>query len=326
MASRESEETRRTIPAVEDETRRMTGEAAQYTAAEDADSFFQSLKRRFAGAKKWTLVGILALVGVLGAWEGVVDRSAFRLKSDLGQGRLTPDNGWDRYEKIRRRSPLGFASLILRRPLQDLLRDSCERVFSGYRNGDAIREGDWIRCKRYMVRAVQLASNDSQSRAMLEYADGHILRINRKNFDAVAAFQRAASLQPKWPDPYLGLARTYIYNLGDMERGTQALDRARQLGSSFGKRELAMMAEACRSRGLQELDNANLLRGTGREKEYLKKAKSDFDEAIKIYLQIAPWDDSTKQITGVQDLLKEVDQKLSYLNQSDPLLPWNWFK
>jgi serine/threonine protein kinase len=328
MASRESEETRRTVPIEEDETRRMTGEALQNKASKHTESFFQSLNRRFAGAKKWMLVGILALIVILGAWEGVVDRAAFRMKSDLAQGRLTPDNSWDRYENIRRHSPLGFAPLILKRPIQDLLRDSCERVFSKYRNSDdpGIREGDWIRCKRYMSRAVQLSPNDSQSRAMLEYANGHILRINRDNFDAVAAFQRAASLQPKWPDPYLGLARTYVYNLNDMERGTQALDRARQLGVSFGKRELAMMAEACRTRGLQELDNANLLRGTDREKEFLKKAKNDFDEAMKLYLQIAPWGDSAKQIAGVQELLKEVDQKLSYLDQSNPLLPWNWFK
>jgi serine/threonine protein kinase len=328
VASRESEETRRTIPAEDDETRRMAGETLQGTLDEHTEAFFQSLNRRLAGTKKWMLVSILAVIVILGAWEGVVDRAAFRLKSDLAKGRFTPDNSWDQYEKIRRRSPFGFVSLILRKPLKDLLQDSCERVFSEYRNSDAltIKEGDWIRGKRYMSRAVELSPNDSQSRAMLEYADGHILRINHKNFDAVAAFQRAASLQPKWPDPYLGLARTYVYNLNDMERGTQALDRARQLGISFGKRELTMMADACRTRGLQELDNANLLRGTDREKEFLKKAKSDFDEAMKIYLQIAPWGDSTKQIVGVQDLLKEVDQKLSYLNQSDPLLPWNWFK
>ncbi len=328
VASTESEETRRTIPAEDDETRRIAGEAAQIVVAERAGSYFSNLSRRIAGAKKWVLASVLAVIVMVSAWEGVADRAAFRLKSEVVQGRITPDNAWDRYEKVRRYSPLGFASIILRRPLQDLLRDSCERDFSRYRNSDdsRIREGDWIRCKRYMSHAVQLASNDAQSRSMIEYADGHILRINHKNFDAVAAFQRAASLQPKWPDPYLGLARTYIYNLGDMERGTQALDHARQLGISFGKRELAMMAEACRTRGLQELDNANLLRETDREKEFLKKAKTDFDEAMKIYLQISPWGDSTKQITGVQDLLKEVDQKLSYLDQSNSLLPWNWFK
>jgi len=293
-----------------------------------SNSLFRKLKHRIVGVKKWALLGALALAVIIGVWEGIIGRSALRLKSDLVQGRLTPDDSWVRYEKIRHRSPLGFASLMLRKPLKEFLQNSCERVFGEYRNSDAsrIREGDWIRCKRYMSRAVQLASSDSRSQSMLEYASGHILRINRRNFDAIAAFQRAASLQPKWPDPYLGLARTYIYNLGDMERGTQALERARGLGISFGKRELAMMAEAYRTRGLQDLDNANLLRGTDREKEFLEKAKKDFEEAMKLYSQITPWGDRAKQMASVQDLMKEADQKLKYLDQSNPMLPWNWFK
>jgi serine/threonine protein kinase len=327
MASRESEETRRTVPLEEDETRRMTEAAIGDAEVPRAQSRFQNLKRRFAGSKKWVLASFLALAVILGAWEGIVDRSAFRLKSDLMQGRVAPEKAWERFEEIRHRSPLGFASLILKRPLQEFLRDSCERVYSEYRDSDTprIKEGDWIRCKRYMSRALQLSPNDSQFRAMLEYADGHIQRINHKNLDSIAAFQRAASLQPKWPDPYLGLARTYIYYLNDMERGTQALERARQLGISFGKRELAMMAEARRARGVQEWDNANLLRGTDREKEFLKKAKSDFNEAMKIYLQITPWGDSTKQISGIQDIMKELDQRLAEMDEPNPLLPWNWF-
>jgi hypothetical protein len=111
-----------------------------------------------------------------------------------------------------------------------------------------------------------------------------------------------------------------------MERGTQALEKAGQLGISFGKRELAMKAEAYRIRGLQDLDNSNLVRDADKKRELLKKAKADFDEAMKIYLQISPWADSIKQIPQVQDSLKEVDQRLINLDRPNPLLPWNWFK
>jgi hypothetical protein len=68
------------------------------------------------------------------------------------------------------------------------------------------------------------------------------------------------------------------------------------------------------------------VRGTDREKDSLKKAKSNLDEALKIYLQIAPWADSTKQIPSIQDSLKLIDQKLAELDKSGSLLPWNWFK
>jgi eukaryotic-like serine/threonine-protein kinase len=335
LASRENEETRRTMPmesAEENETKRTAigmelTEAPAQSRIIPPESILNNLKRRFIGAKKWIWAGGIAILLIVGIWEFLGDRAAFRLRSELVEGRLNADNSWDRYQNIRRNSPLGIASLILRSPIQKIMSESCERIFIEYRNSDVtrVREGDWVRCKKYMSRSVQLDPNNSKSRAMLEYADGHILRINRKDFDAVAAFQRASSLQPKWPDPYLGLARTFINNLGEMERGTQALDRARQLGISFGKRELALMAEAYRIQGLQAMENANLVQGTDREKESLKKAKSNFDEALKLYLQIAPWGNSTKQIPSIQDSLKEVDRKLAEPDQGNLLKPWNWF-
>jgi tetratricopeptide (TPR) repeat protein len=201
-------------------------------------------------------------------------------------------------------------------------------VFTKYLNSETyrVREGDWIRCVRYLSRAVQLDSSDRKSEAMLECAKGHLYRINRKSLDAIAAFQRSATLQPKWPDPYLGMARTYMNNLGDTDRGLQALERAQILGYSFAKRELGMVADAHKKRGLQDIENANLVRGTEQEKESLKKAKEDLSEAMKTYLQIAPWEDSTAQILSIQDSLKGVEQRLNGLEKPNPLLPWNWLK
>ena len=264
----------------------------------------------------------------LGTWEAIAMHSAARLKPDFIQNRLDGDDAWSRYQEIRKRSLLGFAPLMLRSSLTELLVAGCERVFNEYRSSDnpRVRAGDWIRCRRYMLHAAQLDSGNRKFEAMLEYASGHISRINHKSLDAIAAFQRASALQPKWPDPYLGMARTYIYSLGDMDRGTQALESARQLGFSFGKRELAMMAEAHRQRALQDLENAKLVTGTDQEKEFLKKAESEFDAALKTYLQITPWGDSTTQILGIQDSLGEVRQRLNGMNKPNPLLPWNWFK
>jgi eukaryotic-like serine/threonine-protein kinase len=339
MASRESEETRRTFASAEEETRRISPEALPSREIDPATaptsietheaSYFQKSQRYLAAAKKWFWIAGGSLLLALCLWEGLADRAAFKFRTQLAEGRINPENAWDRYQKTH--SPLGVASLILRRPMRNLLSDYCDRIYSEYRNSDAsrIREGDWIRCKRLMARAVQLDSGNPKVNAMYEYANGQVLRINRQNYDAIAAFQRATAKEPGWPDPYLGLARTYISNLEDIERGTQALERARQLGISFGKRELAMMAEAYRTRGSQALDNSSLIKDADKQKELLNKAKSNFNEAIKIYLQISPWGDSAKQIARIQDSLNEADQKLTALNQSDQsnsLMPWNWFK
>jgi hypothetical protein len=273
----------------------------------------------------------------VGVWEGIAVRAAVRLKPDIMQSRLDGDGAWAQYQSVQKKSLLGFAPLFIRGSLRELLIENSERVFDAYRNGDtptpSVRENDWLRAKRNMSRVVQLDSGDRKSEAMLEYANGHLSRIrgagktdNRKSLEAIASFQHAASLQPKWPDPYLGMARTYIYNLGDTDRGTQALESAQQLGYTFRKKELAMIADAHKKRGLQDIENANLVKGKNQEKECLNKAKSEFDEALKTYLQIAPYGDSAAQVLSVQDSLGEVQKKLSELDQPNPLLPWNWFK
>jgi len=333
-AARENEETRRTQLADAEETRRTAGEnpAQKAEPASVAGKLRRPLYGKFrhllSRREVLILAAVLALLAGLGIWEMIEVRSAIRLRPDFVAEKLDGDKAWERYEQIRRASPLGSGTLVLREPLLNLLQESCDRACSEYRNNDTprVREGDWMRCKRSMSRAMQLDPANRKSAAMYEYADGHILRINRKGMDAVAAFQRAASFQPGWPDPYLGLARTYIYYLSDMERGTQALDRAQQLGHSFGKREYAMLGEAHRNRGLQAWDNANKVRDTDQEKEFLKKARDDFNDALKAYMQIAPWGNSTTQILSVQDSLAKVEQRRKEVDPPNPLLPWNWIK
>jgi eukaryotic-like serine/threonine-protein kinase len=341
LAAQENEQTRRTVPAEDVETRRTVPEvepeqppvsppisAPQPKAEPRIEARYARIKQRLFRWRKWILAGSITFFAVIGTWEAVVAHRAAQLKSELLAGKLDADEAWTKYQEVRMGSILGLAPLTARGSVFDLLTENSQRVLNEYRDTDAprIREGDWLRCKRYLSRAVQLDSADRRSAAMLEYANGHILRINRKNADAIAAFQHAAALQPKWPDPYLGMARTYIYNLGDIDRGTQALERAQALGHSFGKREMAMLAESHRKRGLQNLENANLVRGTDQEKDLLKRSKTDLDEALKNYLQIAPWGDSTAQIPAVQGSLGEVQTRLEELDKPNPLLPWNWLK
>ena len=331
QAAQEDEQTRRTVPAESVETRRNIGEEQPIAAPPGSPVPAKQSPggvwfRRLSSRKKQIGIGTVILIAALGIWEGVSVRGAFRLRSDFVQRRLDGDSAWKRYEEIR--SPFGIASLTVRGSLLNLLQEDCERMCSEYRSTDttSVWEKDWMRCKRYMAHAIQLKPSDKKSKAMLEYANGHILRINRKSTDAVAAFQLASTLQPNWPDPYLGMARTYINNLNDVDRGTQALERAQRLGYSFGKRELAMMAEAFRARGLQAQDNANLVKGTNREKELLQKARESYNEALKMYLKITPYGNSTALIKSVQDSLAVIEQRLELLNEPNPLLPWNWLK
>lgn len=336
VASQEEEETRRTVPPDGDETRRVTRDMVDVAKgaphAGGRLSRFALIASRIRHGvhrrRKWILATAIALCIGVTVWEGLAIRSASRVEAELIAGRLDGERAWEEYQNVESRSVLKVAPLLLHGSLKKVLCDRSERVMLEYRNSNSsrVREGDWLRCQRDLIRAARLDPGDPKLAAMLEYANGHILRINRKGMDAIAAFMHAAALQPKWADPYLGLARTYVYTLGDMERGTQALERARKLGHSFGKRELAMLAEAHRSTGMRARENARLVEGTDREKEFLKKAQNELNDALKTYFEISPWGDAEEKILGVQESLAEVENRMRALEQPNPMYPWNWFK
>ena len=100
-----------------------------------------------------------------------------------------------------------------------------------------------------LARVLAVNPDDRQLKGALRYCDGHLHRINgeaRKAHkqdaeaqheftDAVSAFREAAELRPNWPDPFLGLMRTFIYGLEDVDRGADALKQAQRLGYTAGR-------------------------------------------------------------------------------------------
>ncbi len=294
-AARESEETRRTDPVEPAEPVSPPPLPPASPGAGMETRRTRSLPPAWTRRLKIALkIGIPALglaLLALFVQEGMVYRDAGRLASVLESGQLDGDAAWDRYEQLKQRSPTGLSTLVVRLPLEKLLLERCQGTADEYRDSDAprVREGDWVRCKRLMQHARELDPADRKAAAMLSYADGHILRINKKDPEAIAAFQRAAALNPKWPDPHLGMARVYIYSLRDFDRGTSELERAESLGHKPGKREQAQRADAFKNRGLQYWQGAARLRGQPQEKDMLSRAKDDLENALSLYAEIAPW-------------------------------------
>src|SRR5438034_44644 len=145
-----------------------------------------------AGPRGRRMAGIVAvaLIGPIAIWESFVYRAAAQLAPAFSVQQLDGDQAWEEYQRIRGRSPFGLAPLVLRAPLHDLLMSSSERIVEEYRDTDQprLREGDWQRCKRYAGRIRQLDSSDTRAAAMLEYADGHLLRINKRDTEAIDVY------------------------------------------------------------------------------------------------------------------------------------------
>ena len=128
----------------------------------------------------------------------------------------------------------------LARELTDRTQTLADRVIRNYSTGvSGIREAQWKQARAPLVRAARVDPDDSRLRATLRFIEGHLHRIDgdghaerqqlglaqREYAEALTAFREAAELRPQWPEPFLGLARTFIASLADLEKGEDAISR-----------------------------------------------------------------------------------------------------
>src|SRR5206468_7238114 len=159
-----------------------------------------------------------------------------------------------------------------------------------------VREAQWRSAREALARAVSVVPT-SRLKASLRYCEGHLHRIDgearkargktveaqREFTDAVSAFREAAELRPNWPDPFLGLARTFIYGLEDVDRGADALTQAQRFGYTPGDRETTQLADGYRARGDALARTARTLSGMAQEREYLARAAEAYRPAVGFY-------------------------------------------
>src|SRR5207244_8193906 len=112
-----------------------------------------------------------------------------------------------------------------------------------------------------------------------ERARRQLPEAERDLTEAVAAFREAAELHPGWPDPFLGLARTFIYGLQDLDRGADALRQAERNGYKPGERETVQLADGYRLRGDALTRNAKQLYEMPQARDYLQRAAEAYPAA-----------------------------------------------
>jgi tetratricopeptide (TPR) repeat protein len=173
-----------------------------------------------------------------------------------------------------------------------------------------------------------VAPGDRSLKAALRYCDGHIHRINgearkgrkqapeaRQEFtEAVTAFREAAELRPKWPDPFLGLARTFIYGLEDVERGADALTQAQQRGYTSSPREMVQLGDGYRARGESLARSARQVEGLTQERDYLSRAADAYREALSLYAQAGDYGGVPRYIGIAQRRLAQVEDRIAELD------------
>jgi hypothetical protein len=208
----------------------------------------------------------IVLLLTLGANEGCVASKANDLADTVPlQNFQGLADLWPQYQAIESRSLLGGMGVShLKRALTSQTMVLAERVMANYRTAQpTVRENQWKEASDGLRRAVALAPGNTNMRAALSYCDGQLHRINgdalkaRKEpakaheefTEAIVAFREASELRPGWPDPFLGLARAFIYGLEDVDRGADALAQAEKNGHRPSEREATQLADGYRARG-----------------------------------------------------------------------------
>jgi len=200
-----------------------------------------------------------------------------------------------------------------------------------------VRENQWKAARDALLRALALQPRDNNMRAAMLYCEGHLHRINgeasksrdqlaqaQQEFtEAVVAFREAVALRRDWPDPFLGLARTFIYGLDDVDRGADALEEAKKLGHRPSARETTQLADGYRARADTMVRTADTLKGMPQERDYLSRAADAFREALTRYSSVPGFGNAAIQIRDTQRRLDRVEARLAELAKRDRRWPWD---
>jgi eukaryotic-like serine/threonine-protein kinase len=288
--------------------------------------------------RKWLFRAALVLLGIIVfnmfSNEFAVMNDARRVAGEASTRGLD-DLGdlWKAHNQLARRSSLQFGTVGLERALIDRTLTLTDGIIGNYRMGLAnVREAQWTSARNALRRAVPVAQGDSRLLAALRYSEGHLHRIDgeaakqrnedddaqRELGEAVALFREAAELRRDWPDPFLGLARVFIYGLDDVDRGASALEQAQQRGYSLTERETSLLADGYRARGTSFARIARKLEGMPQESDYLTKAVEAYQRALELYVQSNTMPKITENIRGTQRQHDETQQRLDELANIAP--------
>jgi hypothetical protein len=241
------------------------------------------------------------------------------------------DDVWNEYAGLSRRSYLRFGVLRLERVLEDRVGTLAEQVMANYRSAlPTVRERQWRTAQKNLQQALVLAPGNRTLLASLRYCEGHLHRIdgeaeklrrrtasaNQHFTEAVAAFREAAELRRDWPDPFLGLARTFIYGLEDIDRAADAMRQAQKSGYSTGDRETAQLGDGYRSRGDTLWQTARRLADLPQEAEYLLRATQAYKQALSLYERVPGFAGVAPNLRRTRRALAGIEVRISELESS----------
>ncbi len=276
------------------------------------------------------VLGALIFAGFVLSQMSVSDQAG-KLKNDIQTEQVSDLNvAFTRYQKLKDRAHFPGMLWGARSALRKKLVAAADDVIAEYRNSDApaIWEPQWIEARNHLSKALELDPDSNDILGRLRLCDAHIDRIEagsmkgaarqKKLNVAVGKFDEAADKLGHSPDPYLGLARLYVYDLNDVERAEDALNKAARYGHPMGHRETAQLADGYRRRADRFMrESHGFDSNSDQERDYLDKARQDYVHAEDLYRQAGLFGDSSRNAVLAVQGQQKVEGMLGQ-HKSDP--------
>jgi len=324
----DEEATRRTLRAPVDTVPLAPGSSSTAAAAAVAAAVVAAKKPR--PRRRFVRHALLVSAIVLAGNELWVGTLAEQLTGTVPHQELdTIGDLWAEYDSLAGRS-LNMGLSGLEDALLQQTQLLADRVAENYKSPvPTVREAQWQMARGSLARAVTVRPDNARLRASLRYSDGHIHRINgearkarrqlaeaQNEFtNAVASYREAAEFRPNWPDPFIGLMRTFIYGLDDVDRGADALKEAQKLGFTPGDREQTLLGDGYRMRADSLARMARQQSDNDREREYLTRAAEAYRHAISVYAGMVGVASAERSMQAAQRSLDRVERRLDDLSR-----------
>ena len=277
----------------------------------------------------FALVAILAL-GYAGLNEYNVINGIKALEPEIERAAslLDVEKSYATYRNMAGRSLLARVKLL---PGLDSLKKklvaAADKEINRYRASElstvVVPKKNWQQAELCLRWASELG-RDTECEARLSYCEGHVLRITGQPHEAVRKFDAAAQLKPDWPDPHIGLARIYRYDLKEPEKSLEEISKAASLGHPRDKHTIALEADNYWMLSQKFFRASQGQQNQPEEENQLAKAKEHCQKAISMYDSIIPFANAGANRRGARNLCDQVEERLNEINamkqekQSEP--------
>ena len=179
---------------------------------------------------------------------------------------------------------------------------------------------EWRQAQQALRWAAELAPHDRRLLARLTTCDAHVIRLGARGQSAANArltyrraiekFRAAAEMDEESFDPYLGISRSAVYGLGDVDQAAAAIQEAEKRGYVSGRRERALLGDGYLRRANASRTRARLLSGDQRTRE-LEKARADYQGCIEAFDPIVGFGYAAKNMEVCKGALELVVEELA---------------